>query len=453
MVIWFLCCGTVSGKTVLQSDANTIQHTGFLALADIHFDPFLSCAFSKPCPLIEKLMRAPSVQWPKLFAEYDKRAASYGDDTNYPLLISALAASKKAANSSQAAFVLVLGDMLGHQFRSRYKKYSGDSSYNGFQSFTRKTLEFLTAELMTTFNGLDIYMVVGNNDSYSGDYVTRIDGRFFNDASILWSRLITDPVNRQHMRAQFPHAGYYALTLPQQKNLRLIVLNTNLFSYKAKGQGIDKAALSELSWLHEQLQEAKKRGQHVFIAMHIPEGIDVYATLRTKLFRLISLWKSDYIRRFQIELDRYSTLISGIYAGHLHSDWFQVLSFAGDHEIPVTGVPSISPIYGNNPGFKTYTYAYPGAQIEDYVTYYYPLSAGQAWLREYDFKRTYAASCHRCSVTSGMNHLKPKGVLADYYQSYYGLQAQSRTIDTHWNPYYWCTIHNVKASDYRDCLD
>ncbi|WP_172622738.1 metallophosphoesterase [Aquicella siphonis] len=452
MLLLVLCCAAAAAKPPSPLPAETRQ-TRFLALSDIHFDPFVSCGYTKPCPLIEKLRRAPSVQWAGIFAEFDTHPAKYGEDTNYPLLTSALAASRHAAEKSGAKFVMVLGDSLGHNFRSDYKKYSGDTSYSGFQAFTLKTFEFLTAQLVAAFPNLNIYIAVGNNDSYRGDYVTQPGGSFFRDVSLLWSRLLSEPADRKTMRAQFPRAGYYAVTLSGQRDLRLIILNTNLFSSKAKGQGISQAARAELDWLHEQLLQAKNRGQHVLVAMHIPEGVDVYATLRTRLIRLISLWKNEYIQRFQAELSQFAPQISGIFAGHLHSDWFQVLTFPNGHEVPVTGVPSISPVYGNNPGFKIYSYSNATLQIADYTTYYFPLNGGQSWLREYDFKRTYAQNCHQCPVVDGMNRLRPRGILADYYKSYYALQTKSQPITTQWNPYYWCAIHHVKPEDYMQCLN
>lgn len=366
------------------------QTVHFVALADIHFDPYISCGFSRSCPLITKLRQAPASQWANIFSEYQKKPSSYLQDTNYPLLASALAASKNAADTTQAQFVLVLGDTMGHEFRSRYKKYSGDKSVDGFQAFARKTLEFITAQLQSAFPNKSVYMVVGNNDSYQGDYVTRVDGTFFQDAAVLWSSLIRDSSARASMQKQFPHAGYYAVTLPGQSNLRLIVLNSDLFSYKAKGRDIRKNALIEFAWLHAQLKEAKQNQQKVFIATHIPEGIDIYATLRTRLFRLISLWNKEYIDRFQNEINEFAPLIAGIFAGHLHSDWFQIMTSSSGSEVPITGVPSISPIFGNNPAFKVYAYTTNPIKLDNYVTYYYPLNNDGKWVKEYHFKRVFA---------------------------------------------------------------
>ena len=135
-----------------------------------------------------------------------------------------------------------------------------------------------------------------------------------------------------------------------------------VFSHKAAGQGVDRAAINELQWLHNELVAAKNKKQNVLIAMHIPPGVDIYATLKIRLFRLIDLWYSFYTKRFDDELKQFAPEIIGVLAGHLHSDWTQVMTFENGH-IPISGTASISPFFGNSPGFKIYTYV-PGEKLE-----------------------------------------------------------------------------------------
>lgn len=357
-------------------DANKIN---FLALSDIHFDPFTSCGRIKPCPLIVQLRNHAASQWPQILAKYDGYPPQFREDTNFSLLTSTFAAAKQAANTNHAQFVLVMGDAMGHEFRSKYQNFSGDKSRAGFLSFARKELEFLTMQLSAAFPDMDVYMTMGNNDSYRGDYATNVNDIFFNDASRLWSSLIRDSANRMSMQKQFEYAGYYSLSLPNPGKVRLIVLNSVLFSYKAKGKNTDKYALEELDWLHAQLQSAKDHQQHVFIIMHIPEGVDIYATLRTRLFRVITLWKPQYIQRFQSELSMFAPEIVGIFSGHLHSDAYQIMTFGDGHEIPMIGVTSISPIFGNNPGFKLCSYQVHPFHLDDFVNYSYPIIGSKIW--------------------------------------------------------------------------
>lgn len=363
----------------MQAPPQPLNTAYFLALSDIHFDPFTHCPKIKPCPLIVKLQRAPANQWAALLAQYDIQAPRYRLNSNYSLLTSALTASKRVALAKQAKFVLVLGDFLGHKYRHYYRIYSGDKTATGYISFVRKTLSFLTGEFARAFPAIDVYSVVGNNDSYQGDYVIRPEGEFFKDAAFFWSSLIKTPANRLAMRAQFRKAGYYSLSIPSDANLRLIVLNSTFFSYKAKGKDIDKFANEQLNWLHAQLKLAKEKNQTVFIAMHIPISIDIFTSAQFKLFTLFEFWKKNYRQRFRNDMQQFAPHIAGVFTGHLHSDWLHVLTFPQAEKVTWTGIPSISPIFGNQPAFKIYTYSLKPLQLQNNTTYYYRLNTNRTW--------------------------------------------------------------------------
>lgn len=423
----------------------------FLSLSDIHFDPFVSCHGKIPCPLIMSLRKSAASEWPKILAADANEVPQYRQDTTYPLLLSALNASKKTAEQRNAKFVLVLGDSLGHDYRRFYKKYANDKNGVHYQEFVLKTLQFMNLEIKNAFPTLSVYEVVGNNDSYRNDYVSTPNGPFYSDMARLWGSLIVNNENRSMMQQQFPTAGYYAVTV--QPGLRLIVLNSVLFSKHTKSKTVELAANRELDWLHKQLQIAKEMHQKVFIAMHIPIGIDVYASLRIKLFTLIELWKPNYTKRFRDELAQFAPEISAIFCGHLHSDWFQILTFNGSNEIPVTGTPSISPLFGNNPGYKIYSYSLPDFELKDFTTYYYPVNGSKTWTVEYDFNQSYQSECKNCVALTGMNLLTKKGTLSEHYKRFYALGTDDKAINTKWNPYYWCAVRQISTDDYRKCIE
>lgn len=376
--LWLLCITT---SVAYAADDKSINY--FLSLSDIHFDPFTNCKGKpKPCELIQKLRENSATQWPQILALYDRQLPQFKQNTNYVLLTSMFQAAAEAVDNKHAQFVLVLGDFLGHEYYSLYKRFSKDKTRAGYQAFVRKTLVFLTNQMKAAFPHTSVYAAVGNNDSYQGDYYMVRNGSFFNDTAALWSDLIIDPQQRISMREQFGYAGYYALTLTAPPQVRLIVLNSNYFSSKAKGSDIIEVALKQLNWLHTQLQNAKDKNQKVLIVMHMPEGFDVYATLHTRLFRLFTLWKTPYIKRFEAELKQFAPTIAGIFAGHLHRDWMQILTF-DDHEISVIGITSISPIFGNNPGFKLCAYADNMLQPNDFIDYVYAIHGDNAWKQKY----------------------------------------------------------------------
>jgi sphingomyelin phosphodiesterase acid-like 3 len=342
----------------------------FLTIADIHFDPFISC-HSTPCPLLTKLNNAPPEEWEALLAAYDHTEVRRGFDTNYPLLKATLNFAKAKAEQEQVKFVLVLGDLISHQTRWYYRKYIGKWSLANYAAFTKKTLLFLTWELNKTFPDLNIYVAVGNNDSYHGDYETSIRDSFFPDMTLAFSSLIKNADAKLEMQKDFPHGGYYAVNL--QPNLRLIMLNSNVFSKKALGRDVSSIAANQLQWLHQELIAAEEHHQQVWIAMHIPETIDLYLTERMRLFSLAQLWQQNDFNLFQKEVNEFAPSITTLFAAHLHSNWIHYGTVLRA-EIPLVGTTSISPIFGNAPGFALYTMNHESTQIQNATTYYYPFN-------------------------------------------------------------------------------
>jgi sphingomyelin phosphodiesterase acid-like 3 len=354
--------------------------SSFLAMADIHFDPFATCYSAKTqlCPLLQRLRTAPVSQWHAILAAGDTSAPRYRRDTNFVLLQQNLKEAKLAVAENKADFVVVLGDNISHDFHRYYRKFARDKSHAGYQAFVRKTLEFINTELALTFPETNVMMVAGNNDTYSRNYQSVPNGEFFHEAGVLWSSLLKSTKERDVMRREFSAAGYYAVDVPQHPDLRLIVLNSVLFSKKAKAFGLSTAAMTQLDWLHQQLQQAKTKHQRVLIALHIPPALDVYITQRWRLFSVMDFWQPVYIKRFQQELATFYPQVSAILSGHMHYDWSQSLMVAEGQFIPVLGVQAVSPIFGNDPGFKIYHFDAAGS-IDDADTYVYPVQGSGVW--------------------------------------------------------------------------
>lgn len=367
--------------SIANSAPNQSSQINFLVLTDLHFNPYAACEHisMRTCPLITKLRKAPVNEWQQLLAAYDTEAPRYRRNTNQVLLTSTLREASLAAKKQDVQFVLVLGDFIAHRFRHEYKRYSQDKSRVGYEAFVSKTLKYLSLQIGQAFPATDVYMVVGNNDSYRRDYYTQPNGLFFNDMASQWSQLIKTPENRNEMRQSFPLGGYYAVNLPNDPRVRLIALNTVMFSNKALGDHVDVAAKRQLDWLHEELAQAKQQKQRVFIAMHIPEGIDVYTSMRIRLIRVLELWMPEFGTRFQADVKAYAPQIAGMFAGHLHANWFHSLRFENLAEVPFVGTAAVSPVYGNDPGFRIFHYSADKVELKDFITYYFPISGDNTW--------------------------------------------------------------------------
>ncbi len=254
-----LCLLILSLGTAFAAAPTSSEPFYFLALSDLHFDPLAACRNIKtiPCPTLKRLRQTPATGWRDLLAGADTALPQVKRDTNYVLLQDALREAKTSAEKYQPDFVLVLGDSLVHDFRRDYRRYSGDKSLAGFQAFAAKTLEFVKLSLAKTFPDTDIFVAVGNNDTFSANYQSVPHGDFFHQAGAMFSTLIKNPAARSAMRAEFNAAGYYAVDVPNHPDMRLIVLNSVLFSVKSRGEDSLQAALQQLDWLHQQLQAQK----------------------------------------------------------------------------------------------------------------------------------------------------------------------------------------------------
>ena len=72
------------------ADTGKFEKTAtFIAIADIHFNPFYGCEESV-CPIINRLQAAPVEKWNKLLKQYDNKKPIYNKNTNYILFQSML---------------------------------------------------------------------------------------------------------------------------------------------------------------------------------------------------------------------------------------------------------------------------------------------------------------------------------------------------------------------------
>jgi sphingomyelin phosphodiesterase acid-like 3 len=381
MLRWLFCILIFFMGTASAAVPTSSEPFYFLALSDIHFDPLAVCRNAKtsPCPFLKRLRQTPASGWREMFAATDTAPPQFKRDANFVLLQDALREAQVSAEKYHPDFVLVLGDSLVHDFRRDYRRYSGDKSMAGFQAFAGKTLEFVKLSLAKSFPDTDVFVVVGNNDTYSANYQSVPRGDFFQQAGAMFSTLIKNPTARAAMRAEFSTAGYYAVDVPNHPDMRLIVLNSVLFSTKSRGEASLQAAWQQMDWLHVQLQAAKDRHQQILIALHIPPQVDMYLLGRIRLFTARQYFQPELLARYKQELAAFYPQIMSVISGHLHYDWSQSFAVDSLRELPVITVPSISPIFGNDPAFKVYHYTPALARMDDVYTYLFSVQRDSLW--------------------------------------------------------------------------
>jgi sphingomyelin phosphodiesterase acid-like 3 len=337
--------------------------TQFLMMSDLHFDPMADPK------LVDRLSAAEPEEWRAIFESSDnKTPARYGADSNWPLLSSALHQTK--VTLPNPGFVILPGDFLAHNFRRQFDAASADHSDPAHRMFVRKTMQFLALQLEQTFPEAPILPALGNDDSYCGNYQLQPQGLFLADTLPI-IRGMVGPLGSPGFEQNWISYGNYSVTV---RGLRLIFPNTVFFStnYRNACGSADDAdpGSATIAWLETELAAAQQAQQRVWLVYHIPPGVDGFATLRRGSCpdRIVPMWKQTYAEPFYALMRRYSDNVVASFAGHIHMDDFRLLGGNDGYYGFVLVTPALSPIYGQNPAFRTVIFDASGG-ILDQTTY------------------------------------------------------------------------------------
>lgn len=421
-----------------------------VALSDIHFNPF-----DDPS-LVPALIRADYRGWKAIFG--GSRVRGYGGhrgDTNFELLVSALEHARRAA--ARPDFIVIGGDFLAHNFGTTFAALSGDRDPAALMAFVGKTIALVTLLVAERFPETPIYPALGNNDSDCGDYQLQPGGQFLAATAQTWKGLFKGAANTAAFLRTFPVRGSYTVLNPRNAKHRLLVLNTVFFAQQYRNacgdQRADPAG-DEMDWCEAQLRAAARDGEKVWLVYHVPPGVDVYATLHGKSGAPVLFMEAEHNRRFLELVGRYSSAVVGALAGHTHMDSFELVGQGAGRRASsfVLMTPAVSPLFGNNPGFRVLTYDRRSAVVSDYATHYLNLGVARPrWALEYRFGRAYGLPAVDALSLQVIYQLLP----IDYrgyrtkYSAYYnvGNRASPAFPEAAW-PAYWSGIGNLTADEF-----
>jgi hypothetical protein len=348
----------------------------WLVASDVHFTPFLGAGK----PLLGRLQRAPVARWPKLLAHTGRAPSPYGKDTNAALLESSLRAMREADPSPPV--VLLAGDLLGHEFRETYEKLAPHPSGRRYRVFVDKTIEYLAARFGATFPRAQFVLTLGNNDSYCGDYRATPDSPFLLRTARAWQPLVNRYDRAPGFVSSFRRLGSYVARLPRPR-LDVVSVDDVFWSAgyeNACGSPAEHPGAAQARWLGAAMRRLPA-GDRALLITHIPPGIDAYATLEGSgppVPLLTGQGQAALLGALR------GPDVPALVLGHLHMSTYRIGSGT-----PMLGVPSISPIFGNNPAFLTARVGREG-EIVDFTAHALDLGrSGAGWRREYDFRDAY----------------------------------------------------------------
>ncbi|NCD34875.1 MAG: hypothetical protein EOL87_15845 [Spartobacteria bacterium] len=339
-----------------------------LLISDFHLSPFVSQ------PVASLLNATPVENWDVLFATATNglfTADATGYKTTSPLLLQSVLTNAYGL-CPQPDAVIVPGDFPYYYLKNFYTNLVPDGTIEQGKEIILKTVEYACLKIRQTFPDAPIYFALGNNDTYLNDYDIAASGdAFYRDtADVFYQGAFTNLMPRATFTASYTNCGAY--TAPFSDG-QLITLQSLYFS--ANYPNGWEPASNQLVYLETQLQTAENAGKPAWLMLHIPPGIDPYATWSQwksgHTNAAITDWNPDFIEPFCQLISTYSNTVKGIISGHYHNRGWQVISdpVTSNAVAPLQIADGIIYNHGNNPGATILTYDRSTLEIQHENTF------------------------------------------------------------------------------------
>lgn len=468
---WATVCLALMGArpAAAQSQPSTRM---FLIVSDLHFNPMADPR------LVTQLAAADPKNWEAILDHSQPAAFSqYGEDTNWWLLRSALNAMRSTL--PHPAFILLLGDLLAHQFPSTYRRITQDNDREAYARFVLKTVQFEALQLQKRFPHVRILLTPGNNDEECGNYSIEAGGRFLRDTADLARRLA--PAHDEFSNS-WQALGSFDVPHPTLPGARIISFNSIFFSDKyhaarfSEGcSQVPSTAPADLfAWLEGRLSHARQAHEKVWLMFHIPPGMDGYSSVaqyqsllktRSKEPRaqicasaLVPMWAPQWSAKFAELLAKYHDTVIASFAAHIHSDDFRVINASSEHPGFVLISSAISPIYNQNPAFRIATYG-PDASIADQSVYYLTnlLFASSTtpgeWKREYTFSQQWKVrGLNAANLSAIYNRVSQDGEAQAAWLKLFNVSSSAAYLPAGSTPGLYCADGALDPEAYGRCF-
>lgn len=462
-----LCATSMYAAATKPGSANIA-----LIASDIHFNPMADAS------LVAQLEASEPEQWEGILARSKSTAFSqYGQDTNWWLLQSALDQMHKT--SPHPAVIMLTGDSLAHHFPRTYQDITHDSDREHYRKFVLKTVKFLALEFRERYPDTNILLTPGNNDEECGNYSVEAGGRFLHDTADLARDLAHGD---DAMRGSWEQLGSFNVPHPALKGVRIIALNTVLFSnlyHAAKfSEGCAKVSSDgpgqAFAWLQSQLKQAEAAHEKVWLMFHIPPGIDSYASIQKYLgvlksapqqvstpevclSRVVPMWVPSWTAQIDTLLEKYRGTVIASFSGHTHVDDFRVLD-PGSNDSPfVLITAAISPIYNQNPSFRTITFGKDGSILDSSVYYltnliYASKTTPGEWQQEYRFSQQWKLSgINGASLSSLYSRIASDENTRGDWLKLYNVSSSAAYVLPGSVPGLYCAAEALDTASYSRC--
>ena len=458
LLILILILGFSAGCRLGSSGFQTTSSESFVVITDIHFTPFYDPE------LFDDLVRAEAEDWAAIFSSSSAAdLPSWGQETNYPLLVKTLDSAGLAVEGDQ--FILFLGDILAHEFRKQFFTFFGREDEEALKSFILKTVSFFIMQVRDRFETAPVIFVLGNNDSYAGDYSIVAGGSFLDDtAELFYDILLEGSTDPSGFLATYEEGGYYAVE-PDGSEILFVCLNSIFFSINRPVglQDGDDPGLKELDWLEQTLAKAAADGKRVWLLSHIPPGPDIYWTVSQYMDRkghisdVGMMWKKGYQDRFIKIIEKYQEIINITFCGHTHMEEYRMAQANGNESHLITIVnPAVTPLFGNNPAYRVFRMDADDWELLDYRTEAIDLkNHAPDYETLYIFSQAYGFMTSLTRALPALySELFSDNFKEDNFRGFYyaGHNEASNINNLNW-PAYRCAVGNIDPAGYISCVN
>jgi sphingomyelin phosphodiesterase acid-like 3 len=194
----------------------------------------------------------------------------------------------------------------------------------------------------------------------------------------------------------------------------------------------------------------------------VPPGINAFTSARASApyyGDIESFWLPVYNEQFQGLVETYGELLRYAFAGHNHADDFRLNYASGSPALLSRIVPSVSPVFGNNPAFVKYTYSPATGEIGDYLVCRADVPEEKSsafdpsWKPEYSFAATYNQPAFTpASFNALAKRLLEEPAVRQKYMKYNKVSSTKYPLKEDQWYFYCCSLGNSAEENYIKCL-
>ncbi|CAJ1399504.1 unnamed protein product [Effrenium voratum] len=378
-----------------------------------------------------------------------------GCDPPFGLMGSAAAAAR-SFTEADAEFVLYTGDFSRHRMLMMEDPYTNVSNIIGS----------VAGIIKGHFKNLpNLFGALGNDDN-PANYFQNITT---DQATNPWFRSVSASMQRANCmsnetRQQYDYGSFFEA---QYGNLTILSIATVIYSVQhqpSSPSGLPTDPFRQLAWLRRKLGEAFEEDRRVWIVGHIPPGMET--------FGYTQLWHPQYLEAYLeiVQDPELGSVIAAQLFGHVHKEEIRLLPDPPPNAGPILLSASLSPVYYNQPAFRSVSYDRNTGDVLDFDTFYANVSSKSNldWAQGYSFTDLFQTSLTMTGLKQLAGLLLKGGEMWEKYTKWYtttypndlmGVGSPRGPLPADQESYrllrrhqYVCALTIRTASSYQDCV-